>query len=53
MMQVELFLKGEQDYSRISGPTGPLVYVSPVKGMCFEAKFMKATPQGTSTSTKS
>jgi hypothetical protein len=27
MVQVKLFLKGEQDYSRISGPTGPLVYV--------------------------
>ncbi|KAJ3778226.1 glycosyltransferase family 58 protein [Lentinula raphanica] len=26
MVQVELYLKGERDYSRISGPTGPLVY---------------------------
>ncbi|KAE9400725.1 glycosyltransferase family 58 protein [Gymnopus androsaceus JB14] len=26
MIQVELYLKGERDYSKISGPTGPLVY---------------------------
>ncbi|KAF5391264.1 hypothetical protein D9757_001982 [Collybiopsis confluens] len=26
MIQVQLFLKGERDYSNISGPTGPLVY---------------------------
>ncbi|KAF9069860.1 glycosyltransferase family 58 protein [Rhodocollybia butyracea] len=26
MLQVELYLKGERDYSKISGPTGPLVY---------------------------
>ncbi|KAF8831386.1 hypothetical protein HHX47_DHR1000803 [Lentinula edodes] len=25
MIQVELYLKGERDYSKISGPTGPLV----------------------------
>ena len=25
MIQVQLFLKGERDYSNISGPTGPLV----------------------------
>ncbi|KAF7304838.1 Dol-P-Man:Man(5)GlcNAc(2)-PP-Dol alpha-1,3-mannosyltransferase [Mycena kentingensis (nom. inval.)] len=26
MAQVDVFLKGERDYSRITGPTGPLVY---------------------------
>ncbi|KAJ3796717.1 glycosyltransferase family 58 protein [Lentinula aff. detonsa] len=26
MIQVELYIKGERDYSKISGPTGPLVY---------------------------
>ncbi|KAJ6496566.1 dolichyl-P-Man:Man(5)GlcNAc(2)-PP-dolichyl mannosyltransferase [Mycena vitilis] len=26
MVQVEVYLKGELDYSRITGPTGPLVY---------------------------
>ncbi|KIK59804.1 glycosyltransferase family 58 protein [Collybiopsis luxurians FD-317 M1] len=26
MIQVQLYLKGERDYSKISGPTGPLVY---------------------------
>jgi alpha-1,3-mannosyltransferase len=27
MAQVNMFLKGEQNYSRITGPTGPLVCV--------------------------
>jgi len=28
MAQVELYIKGEHDYSRITGPTGPLVWVA-------------------------
>ena len=27
MIQTKLFLQGEHNYSRITGPTGPLVYV--------------------------
>jgi hypothetical protein len=29
MIQVELYIKGERDYSKIYGPTGPLVCVLP------------------------
>ena len=28
MYQLELYMKGERDYSLITGPTGPIVYVS-------------------------
>ena len=27
-MQLELYLKGERDYALITGPTGPIVYVT-------------------------
>ena len=28
MKQVKIYIEGERDYTRISGPTGPLVYAS-------------------------
>ncbi|KAH8117363.1 glycosyltransferase family 58 protein [Phellopilus nigrolimitatus] len=44
MYHVELYLKGERDYSAISGPTGPLVY--PAGHVYIHEAVYKATSSG-------
>nr|GAT47206.1 glycosyltransferase family 58 protein [Mycena chlorophos] len=45
MAQVEVYLKGELDYSRIAGPTGPLVY--PAGHLRIHHMLYKLTDSGT------